>query len=672
MKKTLLLLVAMLSTAIAFAQSPAQPFSSQNIWNDRPDVIIKGEELKNFPGAELTEMLYGRLPGLDQLNLKVLTVTFIVDGVVWPAIDALSIHNIEEIAYYRGGLNSKFGVQNTSPGGVIYITTKTATFQQPLNATFNALLGTSSLKRSEGKDHSTLQSYQAALAQGTDKFGWRAAATYNRNTRNLTRFDFMNQFQLNADLRFTPWSWMELGVNANYAPAKGDSQVDKQTAPTLDTKFKNKQNNWNGSFYIKAAPLKGVVNETRFQKNSIVSDFDTYTVSETGLSEGTRSYHENLLNSNYRNFTILDELSYRFNLHEEQIKVKASAIFQYNETKSKTDFRSASYRSNTGWSGISDPEMTNVQVIEMGAKTYSLVGDLSVDFYSLLSVKTGVRRDSYTQGNIGKAFYAPYVYADVSLKQLMLKDVKVVSDFLIFGSYGQYRSEIPLDLNTVAGITLNGTAMMNSNFGTGSEKSNMKSFGAKAALFDRITLSGDWYQNNNYLVMFIPVTPGNIYTVLPVKYNGWRIWSNADVFRGAAFKWNMGLNVFKNKTKIDLASAGIKLENDPNSSAAIQAGMQQNFSYANFFLNMNGNAYFDRLLFITERTNSGVRVSANKADFINLNFLSFGYNFKEQLDGKTWKSLNVSLVARNLLQKKKHLEDYQASKTIGLAISAGF
>jgi hypothetical protein len=100
--------------------------------------------------------------------------------------------------------------------------------------------------------------------------------------------------------------------------------------------------------------------------------------------------------------------------------------------------------------------------------------------------------------------------------------------------------------------------------------------------------------------------------------------------------------------------------------------MQQNFSYANFFLNMNGNAYFDRLLFITERTNSGVRVSANKADFINLNFLSFGYNFKEQLDGKTWKSLNVSLVARNLLQKKKHLEDYQASKTIGLAISAGF
>jgi hypothetical protein len=65
-------------------------------------------------------------------------------------------------------------------------------------------------------------------------------------------------------------------------------------------------------------------------------------------------------------------------------------------------------------------------------------------------------------------------------------------------------------------------------------------------------------------------------------------------------------------------------------------------------------------------------LNIEKTTFINLNYLSFGYNFKDQISGKKLKELNVSFVARNLVQEKKHIVNNTLSKTVGVALNASF
>lgn len=673
MKKTFLLLAAVLFSAIAIAQNPIQPLSAQNPWNDRPDVIIKGEELKNFPGGQLTEMLLGRLPGLEQVNPQEMVVTFVVDGFVWPSIDALNINNIEEVAYYRGGLNSKFGVQNTNPGGVLYITTKTAKFKQPLNATVNTLLGTNILKKEDGKDRSTLQSYHVALAQGIDKFSWRSTAGYNKNTRNLKRFDFTHQFQLNGDVRFSPLRWLDLGVNVNYAPSKGDSPIEKNPVRLSELESKYKGDNWNGVFYVKAEPLKGLVNEVRVLKSNVVSDDDVYSSSESGYNEGARFYSKTLAHHSYRNFAFLNDLSYRFSVSKDRIKFKTSAFFQYNDQKFKENLQGDSYIANGG-DVIGNTQSISWLMFTSQSKMYTFFGDLSVNFYNVLSLQGGVRSDNY-KGSDGRDFYAPYYYADLNLKHLLLKGTDAVNEVLFFGSYGQYRSgiEISNPEDSGAGIMRGGLSSYG-NFNYTDDKMRVQSYGVKTRFFDRISLSGDWYKNDNYIYTYFQIFPSGSYRLLfPTEYIGWRVWSSAEIFRASKFKWNAGLNVFKNKMKIGTLPdnqivSGIKLE----STSATQAGMQQGFLYANFSLNMNVAAYFNNPVFKVDYMAGRPTVNIENTTFINLNYLSLGYNFKDQLKGAALKNLNVSFVARNLLQKKKNSENNVFSKTVGIALNASF
>ncbi len=156
--------------------------------------------------------------------------------------------------------------------------------------------------------------------------------------------------------------------------------------------------------------------------------------------------------------------------------------------------------------------------------------------------------------------------------------------------------------------------------------------------------------------------------------SGWRVWGSADIFKNTAFKWNTGLNFFKNKTELfSLSGSQMTVNSDVDFKPAIQAGMQQNFSYANFYLSLNGSAYFNHPVPNYKNiTSSMVSLKVEKTTFINLNYLSFGYNFKDQISGKKLKDLNVSFVARNLVQEKKHVVDNTLSKTVGIALNASF
>lgn len=667
MKRTLLLSAVVLFSAIAFAQNPVPPLPIQDLWNNRPDVIIKGEELKNFPGGQLAEMLLGRLPGLEQINPEQTSVTFVVDGFVWPVIEALNINNIEEIAYYRGGLNTKFGVQNTSPGGVLYITTKTAKFNQPLSATVNTVLGSNNLKKENDKDQSTFQSYHIALAQGLDKFSWRATAVYNQNTRNLNKFDFTHQFQLNGDIKFSPVKWLDLGIDVNYAPLKGDLPMDKDPKYLSGSRLNNKQDNWNGVLYVNVKPLKGLVNELRVLKSNIVSNSDSYLSYVADYEYGTRISNEMVTNYRHRNFAILNDLSYQFSVNKDRIKFKTTATFQYNDQKSKWHLQQRAFIGDVG-GGMTNTQSLAESWSEINPKAYTFIGDLSVNFYDILSLQGGVRRDNYKKDE-GRAVYAPYYYADLSLKNLLLKDIAAVNEVLLFGSYGQYRSEINMvSLNISGTDVLQGEPFFNTAFNIENDKMKMQSYGVKTRFFDRISLAADWYKNDNFLYITTTYPFGSTSSLFPVDYKGWRIWSTAEVFTNQKFKWNAGVNVFKDDAKIEILESSQVTEGTLTiPTSATQAGMQQDLFYANFSLRTNTAAYFNHPVFSL----SGAGM-IEKATFINLNYLSFGFNFKDQIGGAALKNLNVSFVARNLTQKKKQLNDYTLTKTVGIAINASF
>ncbi|MCD0490535.1 hypothetical protein LPB86_20010 [Pedobacter sp. MC2016-14] len=683
MKKTLLLSAAILLFANAFAQNPVQPVSADNPWNNRPDVVIKGEELKNFPGGQLFEMLLGRLPGFDQVNPTQTAITIVVDGFVWTNIDALNINNIEEIAYYRGGLNTKFGVQNVSPGGVLYITSKSAKFNQPLRADVNTIVGSSSLKKDGDKDHSIFQSYHVALSQGSEKLSWRAAAVFNENSRSFNELDFTHQFQLNGDVRFSPLKWLDLGANVNYAPLEGDSEFKWNPVVSYGRSGSQStinQDNWNGNFYVKLSPVKGLVNETRILRNNVLAEQDDYTSSVYDFDAGRQVNSTSLTNQLYRNIAVLNELSYRFGLKEDRIKFKLASNFQFNDQRTRTELQQNTYTGAVG-ANPGNTQSTRMYWIALKSKTYTYSGDFFVNIFDILSLQAGLRGDHF-KGDDKRLFFSPYYYADLSLKNLFLKDVNPINEVLLFGSYGQYLSGINIISSAlpVSGIptqipSFNGFSEFS---GLENDKMRMQSYGLKTRFLNRVSLSADWYKNDNYNYIAYnynyPFGSSLVYALFPVDNTGWRIWSTAEIFNKQKFKWNAGLNVFRNNVKIGTLPGTVTMAgtNVLENKTATQAGMQHDLFYANFSLSTNTAAYFNHPVFSSNLVGNGALRTLEKASFINLNYLSLGYNLKERIGGATLRNLNVAFVARNLTQRKKNLSDYTLSKTLGLAVNASF
>jgi hypothetical protein len=683
MKIMLLSFFAMIFT---FAAS-AQEITDQNTWMEHPDFVIKGDELKNFPGGQLSEMLIGRLPGIDLINTANLEsqVVFIVDGFVWKSIDAININNIEQIAYYRGGLNAKLGIQNETPNGVIVITTKTAKFKKPLKVDVNTILGNNFYKKElVNKENRMLQSYNVALSQGLDKFSWRASAGFNSGTRNLTGFDFTRQFQLNGDLRFSPLKWLDLGLNVNYAPVKGsleieNTQLTNSRTRVTNTNAKFKQDNWNGTFYLNVKPVKGLSNEIKVLKGKVVADQNLDTETETTFISITptesssivmNSLRNDLVINKYKYLLLQNDLTYRFGINEDKIKFKAGANLQYQKLNSDYEVTFKSYVDGY-------PSGLSTRKIGGDLKYYTIVGDLSINLYEIVSLKAGVRTDK-PEGSSFKAIYAPFFYADLNIKQALLQNVNEVNEIRLFGSYGEYRSVIPaITGGSSLGVFFN--KFINWNFNDNLDKMKAQSFGLKTMFFDRLRLSGDWYKNNNYVIMEMQIPSagtgyGTMMSQFEAENSGWRVWGSADIFKNTAFKWNTGLNFFKNKTELfSLSGSQMTVNSDLDFKPALQAGAQQNFSYANFSLSLNGSAYFNHPVLNYVNANSSMAsLNIEKTTFINLNYLSFGYNFKDQISGKKLKELNVSFVARNLVQEKKHIVNNTLSKTVGVALNASF
>lgn len=671
MKKMLFLIGISLLSLQGIAQEITGSSPNKNAWIDQPDVVIKGEDLKNFPGSSLTELLLGRLPGLNQQQTAPLyqELVFVVDGLVWDNVDAINIYNIDEISYYRGGLASKFGVKNTGRS-IVFIRTKTAGFNQAFSASANVLSGATFPK--EGSDSKRIypQSYNVILAQGSDKISWRGSATYRNAYLYPEKIDRDEQFHLNGDVRYRPLKWLDLGANVNYVPANFESTDWSATANSIHrTQSKIDIDHWNGFFTVAIKPVKGLVNELSLLKRSLRNENELQGTND--VPPAMRIISNQTGNLKINSFSMMNNLNYSFGIHQDRIKFKIAGIYQFERIDQKEIQSSVFYQETNGQP--SAPLSTSETRSGGKSGLHSLIGDLSVNLYDVLFLQTGVRRDGFNvnelfAGDKKKGMYSPYYSVKLNLKNALAKEIEGISQLQLFASFGQYRS--PVGINDGSGTYI-GSAL-----NTDRNKMSMQNYGINTAFFNnRLHISGDWFRSNNYSYLRLSLpTAGNNFNEFNVETaletGGWRVWSSAEIFRNVAFKWTTGLSVYKNRVRMtDLSDSFIQFNDDGKNNQPLQMGMQHQFAYGNLSLDVNGYAYFKQPEAFIEYEPS-VKLNTKKTTYLNLNFLSLGYDFKSVMSNKTFKAFRVNVIGRNIVQHQKESMLGKMPRTVALALTA--
>lgn len=671
MKKIFTIFITTLFCTLSFAQTleadnptTETSLSTTNTFIERPDVLIKGDELKNFLGRELSEVLLGRLPGADHINTsnQDSKVVFVVDGIVWANIDAININNVEEIAYYRGGLSGKLGFQNTGFAGIIFITTKTAKLNQRISAEVNTLMGNNSFKNIEKK--STFQSYNVALSQGIEQLSWRASTAFNKATRNLNGYDFNHQFQLNASVNYNPAKWLELKLNANYAPINGvDSNSTAYDSHTSNQNFKYKQGNWNGLMSAKISPLKGLTNEISFSKIEIKEDEDNNLINISSHPHILPEFSINLRNEEVNNLILTNDLRYRFNLNQDRIIFNIGSFYQYHNTKHE---RKLFRRSRSGGSNSRSEGLT-----EYNGKFHSVIGDFSISLYDILSLRAGFRGDIQTETHL-KTLYSPFYYSDINLKRLLFKAREKIDAVSLFGSYGEYIAKINFSAPEEDNKHLIMTGSRNER-----DKLKIQNYGLRTSFFDnRLHISGDWYRNDNYAYLYTPIPRilgfgGYVVSMVSLKVESWRTWSSADILKNTKFKWTTGISAFRNQNIIKtILVSGPQIEPGDNLKPTIQTGTQQKLSYSGFLLDVNAYAYFNNLVFDIESDSENLQ--PKQSSFLSLNYIYLGYDFKKQLNKYSIKNLNIGIVSKNNINYQKNIASSPTLKSIAIALNASF
>ncbi|RQO67387.1 hypothetical protein DBR43_22890 [Pedobacter sp. KBW06] len=670
MKKMLFLIGISLLSLQGMAQETTGSSPNKDTWIDQPDVVIKGEDLKNFPGSSLTELLLGRLPGLSQQQTAPLynELVFVVDGLVWNNVNAINIYNIEDISYYRGGLASKFGVKN-SGRSIVLIRTKTAGFNQAFSATANVLAGVTFPK--EGSDNKRMypQSYNVILAEGSDKISWRGSATYRNSYIYAEKIDRDEQFQLNGNVRYRPLKWLDLGASVNYAPANFENSEWGGRANNLyRSENKIDIDHWNGFFTAAIRPVKGLLNEFNVLKQSLRNENELQGTND--MPGMPRVISNEAGNLKINNFSVMNNLNYSFGIHQDRVKFKVAGIYQFERIDQK-GMQSAIYYQETN--GVPSTTLSTSET-RTGGKSglHSLIGDLSVNLYDILFLQAGVRRDGFSVNeslleNKKKGMYAPYYAAKLNLKNALVKDIDGISQLQLFAAFGQYRTpvEISTGSENYIGFVLNRDR----------DKLSMQNYGINTAFFNnRLRVSGDWFRSNNYSYLRISLPTGGdglagVNLETESKTEGWRLWSSADIFRNTPFRWTTGLSIYKNRVKrSSLRESFFQLNDDGKNNQPLQMGMQHQFAYGNFSLDVNGYAYFKQPETFLEY-GSVLKLNTRKATYLNLNFLSLGYDFKSVMSNKTFKGFRVNVIGRNIVQHQKESMLGKMPRTVALALS---
>lgn len=666
MKNILLILSLILLSPSLYAHKCANDSVKTKL--QQPLIVVNGEDLQKYPSNNLLEALDGRIPGYDSFSQSSENFLFIVDGIYTSNINSIATGEIEEVSFYRGGFTGSNGIYALSAGTFV-IKTKRSKYDQPLSTTF--LIQAGNNNPSTYTDHYFSQNYQIGVHKGYSIVKYGFGLNYSKMYNNGS-FTKDNEFKVNANIDIKPLKWLETGVHLNFNPNR-NNQSAPLTSFELSYQQKDKRSFLNGDAYLTLTPLKGLINTFTVAKYNATVDVvkeskgvaANYTLTSDFQSDNSVVFYNN-------------KLSYELGVFNDKLKLGGSFTYDkivqhFNENQ------------RTLLDGIDQ----TASIKRMNSLNESLIGGLTLNLYDILQLEGGYRLDKISTFSPKKDLESPYGSLTFDARKAFYDNNNIVSSTIINFSYSKRPS--------IAGQ--NGlivfTGYSPDLFPAIGEPLGTKVFSASTSIGfwnNRLFLNGDWF--NNTSSTHVPINysydAGFITVMYPseVKTQGWRIWTNADLISTSLISWTAGLNLSKQKSKIELpvqvvyppvgeATKAQPIIND-SYKGMLLGGIQNKLTYKNISLDINGSFCLNRqsfartrLVYQEQTDSNGIPIVGYEAIDYNsfmLNYMAIGYSLNKSIL-KYVNDAGLFLVAKNILEINNKNDFYTRSpKYLGLSL----
>jgi len=711
-----ILITLMLSCALASAMnSKAQDSLKSNLSSEiskRPPLItVKGEELRRFPSGNFLDAVNGFFPWVFSLNPNANDFMFVVNGFLLTDINSISLNDIEEVSFCGTSLQGSF--YPLTKAGTFYISTRKYNDNNPLisfNSQYNFI---SSSKRqtvnttqygpvyeeeTKYKSRYALTNHASVLTGGKKWELYASAQLDNtalpvNDTRifsryqGITRIDTLlaaakqqsNNFRSFARLNYKPANTLALGISGTYYNGTANNNSNS-TSYTPDYKRINTGNSkttlpyFNGAAFVDWQPLHNLSSHTSFEYTNEYLDYlndGEGTLSSYSTSTNSGSFSANDIKSLKSSRSLLrNKTEYIFS-SAGKLQAGVSNVFSYFNQTIKYHQQSVFQPANGGFPSSGGSDMF------LKERLTSINPGFSISYNELVSLNAGFAFlinkgvSKYTTASRSNPYAA--LLFDV---QKLLKLEKQFSRFDVTINYDNLNKNTS-QMNWLPGgenlsLLQPSAAIGLSGFGFGTSvipnpslnnillKNSMLSVEANTGfLSNRLSVGLAWrlmqsesiyYEQNNF--------PGGGGITIPLK--GKQVQHSIAIYAAAAIidqpqkKWKLRFNVlsiprynyiFDYKARPDIVLA----------NQQVQLGLQNNFTYKNWFGQLNGL----------------VAVNKKAINTFLLNYVTVGYQLAEQ-PKNFLKQTSLFLQARNILSSTNAKNTYGYYAYAGAGVNFTF
>jgi hypothetical protein len=655
-----------------------------------PLFIIKGDDIRRFPTLNFLEAVNGLFPWVFSFEPNANDFLYVVDGNILADINAISLYNIEEVAFIRGGLET--GNYPFAKRGSFIIRTKSRSASSSFE--FNANTGFQYLKsgrpfplsnnpfyrydstRSKG----VFQNYQLSYfgKAGKTNYYFSGNFAYDQTppvslqqiaVNGTTYFKYKtrsNLFRIHtgATIPLLPSLRLDLMGIAAFQKAKVYStnsftQGNYRTITNSDLPERYytiySSLNWTISkFFSNKLSYAYSDNKERLETGSIfTSDLpDVYTGSITDTTKVKRGYIEN--NTAYQS---KDNHTW---------KIKTGLSLRYNFFNLRKAHLGMNFINNL----LNSAEGSTFQG---RTRFITAVPYITLAYRSLLSFYGGLQLFVKGIGKNGNpdikssSKRLPYGGAVFSLMNLFSQK-KMLNRFDLGVNYSErnnnltdyYRLERKETPDQVSPVSYYSFYAPNDFL-----KDKLFSLQATAGfLEDRFMIGTEWFKGKDgrFFALTIPTAPGSsvIYTSGNVNTKGIGVFGKAQLLQSRNYSWNLRVNAVKQER--------IKPYNFVQNEIyyPLTAGLQNNISMADFFVQLTVVMGFNKQ---STSLVAGFPTS-KKVDELSVSHMLLGYKLSLH---KTWISdMQVFIQAKNIIASK-NIDSYREwPRYIGIGFNLAF
>ena len=654
-----------------------------------PVFIIKGDDIRRFPTLNFLEAVNGLFPWVFSFEPKANDFLYVVDGNILADINAISLYNIEEVAFIRGGLDA--GNYPFAKRGSFIIRTKSVSGNSTFE--FNASTGLVNLRsggpfynvnsafyaydsaRSKGVQHNYQLSYAGKKGKASyylsgnfahdqnppvflQQIGPTVTDSFNYKQRiNVSRFyaattipilsSLLFDFHGIADIQRAKIYTSSSYTQGNFLTIKNGTLPERYY--TLYSSL-----NWTiNRFFSNKLSFAYSDNKERLEMGSVTnSDLpDVYTGSVMDTTKVKRGYLEN--NTVYQSMS------------NQAWKIKAGLSMRYNFFNVRKGHLGLNFLNDLLNSAEGSTYHARMRII-------TAVPYFSLEYRNLLSFYGGIQ---FFVEDVGKNGIAnlkssskrlPYGGAVFSAMNLF-SEKKIVNRFDLAFNYSvrnnnltnYYRlekKETPDQLSP----SLVYYPYTRDDF----LKDKLFSLQVTAGFSeDRFIVGTEWFKGkaDRFFALMVPTVPASvIYLFGEEETEGISIFGKARLLESKHYSWDMRFNAVKEKraNPYDVRQAGLYYP--------VTFGLQNNISLTDFFVQLTAVMGLNKEILSVPPGSPG----SKKVDDLSISHLLFGY--KLILDKKWIREMQVFAQAKNIIASKNKDSYREWPRYIGMGLNVAF